>query len=209
MVIGIGWGTSLSEMVNNLPFLPMAGVQVVQVIGSVGGKSNPHVDGPGLASNLASKLNADYKILHSPLFLDSENTCKTLKAQKQINETLEAGYTSTVVLLGVGTVEVDPVFSSIYRSGFLSENEIMDVRRKGGVGNFCGAILDINGKVIDIEINRRSMAVDLYRLRNTGCKMVGIAAGERKSKAIESVLNGEWLNVLVTDTTAVRPIFED
>jgi len=209
MVVGIGWGTSLSEMVNSLPFLPLSGVRVVQVIGSVGGKSNPHVDGPGLAANLASKINADYQILHSPLFLDSENACKTLKAQKQITETINAGYESNAVLLGIGTVEVDPLYSSIYRSGFMSEEEILDVRKRGGLVNFCGVILDHQGQVMDIEVNHRTMAADLNRLRSNGCKLIGIAAGEKKSSAIESVLNGNWLNVLITDNAAVHPILSN
>ncbi len=208
MVIGIGWGTSLTETVNHLPYLPLTGMQVVQVIGSVGGRSDPQVDGPGVASNLASRMSAAYHILHSPLLLDSELACKTLKSQKQIAQTLDTGVNSDMVLLGVGTIEVDPYYSSIYRSGFMSENDIMDVQRLGGVSNFCGLMLDQNGQVLDSEINRRMMAVDLKQLRNRCGKIVGIAGSEKKSRAIQSVLNGKWLDVLITDTAAVHPILD-
>ena len=56
MVIGIGWGTSLAETVNNLPFLPLNDMRVIQVLGSVGGRSDPQVDGPGVASTMASRV---------------------------------------------------------------------------------------------------------------------------------------------------------
>jgi DNA-binding transcriptional regulator LsrR (DeoR family) len=207
-VVGIGWGTSISEIVRYLPYMPLTGVHVVQVIGAVGGQSNPHVDGPGVATNFANKINADYHILHSPLFMDSDAACKTLKQQIQIAETLDKGVNANLALLGIGTIEVDPLYSSIYRSGFMSEGEVLEVKEKGGVGNFCGAILDGNGKILDHSINHRTMAVDLVRLREN-CKMiVGVAAGEKKHKAIESVLNGNWLDVLITDSAAIHPILE-
>ncbi|MDK2981535.1 MAG: deoxyribonucleoside regulator [Chloroflexota bacterium] len=207
-VVGIGWGTSISELVRFLPYMPLRDVLVVQVIGAVGGQSNPHVDGPGVAANFATKLNADYNILHSPLFLDNDDACRTLKQQKQIAETLDKGVNANIALLGIGTIEVDPLYSSIYRSGFMSEQEVLEVKQKGGVGNFCGVILDDAGRILDHSINYRTMAVDLKRLRDN-CKMVvGVAAGERKCKAIESVLKGNWLDVLVTDSAAIHPILD-
>ena len=208
MVIGIGWGTSLSETVKSLPYLSLSDVHVIQVLGSVGGRSDPHVDGPGVAANFASRLNAEYHILHSPLFLDNEDACETLKAQKQIAETLEEGIHSDMALLGIGTVEVDPLMSSIFRSGFMTEEDIMEVKDLGGVGNFCGLMLDENGQVLDSEVNRRIMAVDLKELRENCGQIVGIAGGMKKSRAIESVLNGKWLDVLITDTAAVHPILQ-
>ena len=208
MVVGIGWGTSISEIVRYMPYMPLDGVQVVQVIGAVGGQSNPHVDGPGVAANFANKVNADYHILHSPLFMDSDAACRTLKQQKQIAETLDKGVNANLALLGIGTIEVDPLYSSIFRSGFMSEQEVLEVKEKGGVGNFCGMILDKDGKILDHSINYRTMAVDLVKLRENCKVIVGVAAGEKKHKAIESVLNGNWLDVLITDSAAIHPILE-
>ena len=208
MVIGIGWGTSLSETVKSLPYLSLSDVRVIQVLGAVGGRSDPHVDGPGVAANFASRLNAEYHVLHSPLFLDNEEACQTLKSQKQIASILEEGTHSDMALLGVGTVEIDPLISSVYRSGFMSEEDILEVKRLGGVSNFCGLMLDRNGQVLNSEVNHRIMAVDLKELRANCGKIIGIAGGEQKSQAIESVLNGKWLDVLITDTAAVHPILQ-
>lgn len=208
ITIGIGWGISISEVARYLSPMELENVKVVQVLGSVGGRSDPHVDGPGVAANFASKLNARYHILHAPLFLDTEDACTTLKNQKQIAETLDEGIHCDIALLGIGTVEIDPLYSSIFRSGFLAEEEIRGAMRQGGLGNFCGMILDKDGKILDNEISSRTMAVDLLRLRENCGMVVGIAAGEKKSGAIESVLNGNWLDVLITDSAAVRPILQ-
>ena len=206
MVIGIGWGTSLFELVNALPFLHMSNIQVVQVIGALGGKSDGRVDGPDLAALLASKLNASHKFLHSPLFLDSENACRSMKDQKQIKSTLELGYLSDIVLLGIGTIDADRLYSSIFRSGFVDEQDVESIKAQGGVANFCGVILDENGNILDNDLNKRTMAVDIQRLRMNGCKIFGVAAGSQKSQAIKAVLNGNWLDILITDSSAVLPI---
>ena len=206
MVVGIGWGTSLYDLVNSLPDIPLSKVRVVQVIGASGGKGDARIDGPDLAAFLASKLNASHQFLHSPLFLDSEEACASLKSQKQIQDTLDLANQSDLVLLGIGTIEVDTKYSSIFRSGILKESEVLQIKNKGGIGNFCGLIIDEAGRIMDIDINRRVMAVDLHALKNNGRKMIGVAAGSGKSQAIKAVLAGEWLDVLITDQSAVDSI---
>ena len=206
MVVGIGWGTSLYDLVNSMPNLPLSKVRVVQVIGASGSKGDARIDGPDLAAFLANKLNASHQFLHSPLFLDTDKACKSMKSQKQIRDTLNLANQSDIVLLGVGTIDVDPKYSSIFRSGFLDEDEVFQVKNKGGIGHICGVIIDEKGNVMDIDINRRVMAVDLHTLRSNCRKIVGVAAGNRKSQAIDAVLSGGWLDVLITDQSAVKSI---
>ena len=206
MVIGIGWGTSVYEVVNSLPYIPLKDVSVVQVIGAIGSKSDTKIDGPEIASFFASKLDASYQSLHSPLYLNSKKACDSLKSQKQILDTFKLAYKSDMVLLGVGTIDVDSRFSSLFRSGFINEREVNEIKRKGGVCNFCGIILDEKGSIMDIDMNHRSMAVDIKSLKNNKCKVIGIAAGYEKREAIRAILNGGWLDILVTDQNAIFPI---
>jgi DNA-binding transcriptional regulator LsrR (DeoR family) len=76
----------------------------------------------------------------------------------------------------------------------------------GGIGNICGLIIDEVGRIMDIDINHRVMAVDLKTLKNESRKIIGVAAGSRKSQAIKAVLTGGWLDVLITDQSAVNSI---
>jgi DNA-binding transcriptional regulator LsrR (DeoR family) len=204
MVVGIGWGTSLYELVSALPSMPYSNISVVQVIGASGSKSDARIDGPDLAAFLASKLNATHQFLHSPLLLDSEAAKNSLGSQKQIQDTLNLANQADMVLLGIGTIEVDPQFSSIYRSGFVNESDVREIKHKGGIGNFCGVIVDESGSILDIDINHRVMAVDLEKLRSDGRKIIGVASGRRKSCAIQAILSGGWLDVLITDKSAVE-----
>lgn len=204
MVIGIGWGMSLYELVNALPFISLTGTQVVQIIGASGSKSDTKIDGPDLAASLAMKLNAEHQFLHSPLLLDSEEACRTLKSQKQIKDTLNLAKQADLVLLGIGTIDIDPRYSSIFMAGYLGKNEILDIQNKGAVAHFCGLIIDQDGKIMDLDINHRIMSVDLPELKKNNRKIVGVAAGIKKSSAVLSVLKGGWLDVLITDQEAVN-----
>jgi DNA-binding transcriptional regulator LsrR (DeoR family) len=204
MVVGIGWGTSLHALVNALPDLDHSNIRVVQVIGALGSKSDARIDGPDLAASLAGKLNADHQFLHSPCFLDSPEACLSLRSQKQIRDTLDLAYQADLILLGIGTIDVDPRFSSLYRTGLLSQAEILKIQKNGGVSNFCGVMVGENGEILELDINRRVLAVDLHELKKHKRRMIGIASGGRKSGAILAVLKGGWLDVLITNQAAVK-----
>ena len=206
MVIGIGWGTAIFEVVNSLPYLPLEDVRIVQVLGAIGSKGNTQIDGPEITSFFVNKLNANYQYLNSPLFLDSKDACLSLKSQKQILDTFNLAYQSDYVLLGIGTIDADPHFSSLFRSGFINEKEVLEIKEKGGVCNLCGAIYDENGKFLDIDINHRTMAVDLVKLKEGKPKIIGIVAGEKKCEAVKGALNGGWIDILFTDQTALCSI---
>ena len=206
MVVGIGWGASLFGMVNSMSDLPLSGVRVVQVVGASGRKSDSRIDGPDLAAFLASKLNASHQFLHSPLYLDSRVACDTLKSQEQIKDTFTLAYQSDLVLLGVGTIDVNLEYFSLYRTGFLNKDDVDQIKKMGGIGNICNLIIDEKGCILDVDINHRVMAVDLQALKNNGRKIIGIAAGSRKSQAIKAVLAGGWLDVLITNQSAVNSI---
>jgi deoxyribonucleoside regulator len=205
--IGIGWGTSIYETINVLPHLQFSGVQIVQVIGAIGGKSDPRIDGPELAAQLAGKLNGSHHYLHSPLILEDETIKNALMNQQQISETLEMGYQTDVTLLGIGTVETDRRGSSLLRTGYLNIEDVKEIQKQGGVANFCGYILDEMGNVLDIDINQRIMAISLERLRRMHSHVIAVAGGRKKSRAIEAVIKRNLIDTLISDSEAIAPLF--
>ena len=128
MIVGIGWGTSLFEMVNALPHMPFSDISVVQVIGASGSKSDTRIDGPDLAAFLASKLNASHQFLHAPLFLDSVAAKNSLISQKQIQDTLNVANQVNMALLGIGTVK-SSAGSSIYAQDVTAGQPAVEIWR--------------------------------------------------------------------------------
>jgi DNA-binding transcriptional regulator LsrR (DeoR family) len=79
------------------------------------------------------------------------------------------------------------------------------VRQAGAVGDICGLHYDIDGQVLDIDLNRRVMGVSLEKLTEMGC-VIGVAGSIRKAPAILGALRAGYINVLFTDERAALEV---
>lgn len=116
--------------------------------------------------------------------------------EQRISETLELAKRADVALVGIGSV--DPSVSSLIRAGYMDEEELAVIRRRGAVGDICARQFDIQGRILDIEFNRRVVRIDIESLKHIDC-VIGVAGGMLKAPAILGALRGEYIDVLVTD----------
>ena len=203
-VVDISWGRSVYEIIDALPYKVVKNAKVVQAIGASGVKSDPKIDGFELARLMAEKMNATYYLLNAPLAVDSAHTRAILMNLDSIRRTLDLAYHATLAIFGIGSITLDKDISSVYRTGFLSEEEIHIVAAEGAVANVCAWAINEQGEVLDCDINQRMIAADFYTLRDSATRIIGVAAGERKAQAIRAVLNSKFLDVLITDSTAAE-----
>jgi DNA-binding transcriptional regulator LsrR (DeoR family) len=85
-----------------------------------------------------------------------------------------------------------------------SAQELDLLRLKGAVGDICLHFLDAHGTPLQTPLNERVIGIDLFQLRKVK-RAVGVAGGARKVAAIRGVLEGKWINILITDRfTAAR-----
>lgn len=200
--IVVGWGAALHSVVRAMPGLPLEGVMVLQVMGSVG-DGDPNVDGSDLARTLASKLNGDFRYLAAPVIVSSEETARSLLADRTIANTLSLAREAEVALTGIGSI--DTRLSGLLRAGYFDDQHLAELRNAGVVGDLMGYLLDADGRVLDIEDNRRVVALhpdDLKRVQT----VIGVAGGVAKAAAILAVLRAGYLDVLVTDSVAAREV---
>ncbi len=203
-VVDISWGLSVYEIINALPYNPVKNSKIVQVIGASGVKSNPKVDGFELARLMAEKMHSTYYFLNAPLVVDSPESRAVIMNLESIKRTLDLAYHATLGIFGIGNITLDKDISSVYRTGFLSEEEIRVVASEGAVANVCAWAINELGEVIDCDVNRRMIAADFATLRDSTTRIIGVAAGERKARAIQAVLRSKFLDVLITDSTAAE-----
>ncbi len=204
MLIGIGWGTSLFQMVEQLTKQYVPGMAVVQLHGGLGSR-NLTVDGYVLARALAAKLNAATYLIEAPLVVRSKELKELLIKEPNIAESLALGEKADVTFLGIGTSNLDQ--SALYRAGLLDEAESLRLFNEGAVGMICGKFYDRNGRLLDSEVNDRIIGFDLEKLQKLPL-VIGVAAGERKADAILGALRGGYINALITDEKAASLIFE-
>ena len=203
-IVGISWGSGLYQMVNALRPASYPDAEVVQLVGAVGTERSSAM-GPLLAPLLADRLGAPCRYLHAPMLTESEVGRTTLLQDRSIRETLEVAARAAVALVGIGTTA--PERYNPARHGYVSLDELEEVRAAGAVGLIVGEHYDIHGQVLDIPINRRVVGVSPANLKRIPIVM-GIGGDAIKGEAILGALRGEWINVLITDEAAARRVLQ-
>ncbi len=201
-IIGISWGRALRQMINFLGHISMPETVIVQLIGASGTES-VLIDGPKLAQNLSEKLGCTAKYMHSPLIVENESVRTSLMQDRMISSTVELASKADLALVGIGATEKG--IYSLSKTGYVSDSEVKELKQAGVVGDICAQHFDINGKVLDIPLNRRTIGINLKQLSKIKT-VVGVAADPRKSKAILGALRGGYLDVLITDFHVARDV---
>lgn len=205
-VVGLSWGTAVYEVANALRPRRLPGTDVVQMIGGIG-RGDPQIDGPGVAMQVARTVGGRYHTLNAPHVATDHAMRQALLAMPAIQDILQLALRASFAVVGIGSLEAER--SSLLRAGYLSRGELAAIRATGAVGDICGTHFDSGGRILDIEINRRVIGIDLYQLRQTTCQVIGVAGGRLKSPAIGGALRGGLVNVLVTDSSAAERILAD
>lgn len=193
--IAVGWGTAIYELTRAMPKVPLRDAVVVQMIGAIGA-GDPMLDGPECARWLAQKLGASSRYVHAPVLVESETVARALVQERSIVETLSLVEGADVALTGIGTI--DPALSSLRRAGFLDDSQLKELREAGAVGDILAYQLDAWGRILDIPLNRRVIAIDLEVLRRVPTA-IAVAGGLVKAPIILAALRGRYVNVLITD----------
>jgi deoxyribonucleoside regulator len=198
--LGISWGAAIHSTVRALRPDRRLPITVVQIVGAVG-EGDPLIDGPELARLLASVYGGEYRHLHAPLIVEDAHTREILLGEPRIRETLRLARRADVALVGIGAPQT--AVYSLLRAGYLDRKALAQLRAQGVVGDVCARHYDAQGSLLDIELNRRVVGIELEALHGIE-QVIGVAGGEAKAEAILGALRGGHVNVLVTDDAAAR-----
>ena len=202
MRVGIGWGTSLYQMVHHMKPLEVVDVSVVQLMGGLGA-NNPQYDGSDLARELSKLLKARYYSFQCPVLVKSKEVKEIFVNELGIKEALSR--TESLDIAFVGLSSNDPDKSALVKSGFLTVAKADRIMKAGAVGHICGYSFDSQGKMLDLSINRRIIGIEFNSLLKIPSR-VGIACGAEKAIAIKAALEAGLVNTLITDEAAVLRI---
>ena len=200
--IGIAWGTGAYAAANALSVNQEKQIDVVQLLGSVGAP-NPLIDGPDLARMLASKLGGRHFYLHAPVLVEQNGLRDMLYRESAVRDALARIDDLAAAVTGIGTVQ--PEASSFLRTGHLTVAELEALQAQGIVGETCGRFFDQNGRSDGYEINEHVVGIELDALQKIP-RVVAVAHGLPKVKAILGALRGKLMTVLCTDDVTAQAI---
>lgn len=204
MTLGISWNTGVYQVVNALQAASQRKVTVVQLTGAVG-SINPLLDGPDLTRWLAQTLGGQYRYLPAPLLVESAATRDALLKERSIRETMELFEKMDIALVGIGSLT--PALSGLLKAGYITEAELREMIRLGGVGDICTYHYDLHGNILPLELHNRIIGVSLETLRRTPW-VIGVGGSLDKAAAVLGALRLGVLDCLVTDDIAARAVLK-
>ncbi|NJN92903.1 MAG: sugar-binding transcriptional regulator [Anaerolineales bacterium] len=201
MILGISWNTGVYQVVNALRAARQKKVTVVQLTGAVG-SINPLIDGPDLTRWLAQTLGGQYKYLPAPLLVESPATREALLQDRSIRESMALLDQMDMALIGIGSLS--PALSSLLLADYITEAELREIIRQGGVGDICSHHFDLRGQILPLELHQRLIGVSLDTLKKTPY-VIGVGGGIDKASAVLGALRLGVIDCLITDEIAARP----
>jgi len=203
--IAVSWGSTLYEMIKQIEAQANPNLEIIQLIGATGQEHNPN-DGPIIARNLAERLGAHLYPLHAPLVVESEHVAKALMKDKVIYQTLNRAIEADIAFVGIGSLEYKK--NSLVKAGYLTEKELNEIRKAGAVGDICAQFYNIQGQILDIDINRRIIGLPIKKLQS-GPTVIAASFGQDKVNGILGALRGRLINGLITDYETAEKIIEN
>lgn len=192
MTIGLGWGITLKEFVDQFERMNCEDVSVVSLVGSLTRRSS--VLRYEATTALAAKLNAECLYLPAPIVCDSAEAQKLFTDQPIFREISARAVQADIAIVSIGGLDS----STVRRVGLVSDDDFNSVREKGAIGNFLGFFIDDNAQVIKHTINERIVGISVDEFKAISRRFM-LSAGENKVPALAAVLEKGFVTDLVTD----------
>jgi deoxyribonucleoside regulator len=203
--IGVGWGTTTFELINQLEPLEIRSATIVQITGG-NKRLSVQFDCHEVTRRLAQKLSADPVLLHAPGVVDKKETRELLMRESAIVETFRYFDKLDIVIVGIGAI-VPKVNSMLVGSGYVSDAELKLLKRSGAVGDVFSYFINDKGEIVQTEIYDRSITIGVQHIRKVPTT-VGIATGAEKSRAVAAAIRGGFVNTLIVDSHLAQALLE-
>jgi DNA-binding transcriptional regulator LsrR (DeoR family) len=198
MKIGLGWGETLSRMLN---FLDEKSAPRLKVVSLLGGVMRARAANPAECAWQFSRVYmADCFMLAAPAIVDSRETKRALIERCGLGEVYELARALDAVVMGVGG---SSSFAAALGYGLVTQEEIAELHARGAIGNILYNFFDAEGCLVDHSINARVMSIPVESLRRAPVRIL-VAGGHDKPQAIAAACRLLQPTTLVTDEATAK-----
>ena len=208
VVVGVAWGTTMSEVSAALPSRSVPGLTVVQLNGA----SDPVREGPSageVLSRMRLSLGARTISFPVPAFFDHVATREAMWSERSVKRVLSVVRRASLAVFGVGALDAlnGALPSQVYKGGHLTARDQAVLRRQNVVGDVCTVLLRADGSWRDVTLNARATGptpAQLARIPRRLC----VAAGTGKARALLAALRARTATDLVVDDATARAVLD-
>ncbi|MCT1356640.1 MULTISPECIES: sugar-binding transcriptional regulator [Rothia] len=205
-VLGLAWGSTITEFARHLSHRHMPDSVVVQLNGA-GNASRTGIPYTGAILDAVAEAYGS-RVVHFPVpaFFDYPETKQAMWRERSIRGVLEVQRGARVAVFGVGALH-GAVPSHVYSSGYLEERDYAAIARDRVVGDVCTVLLRENGTWADVELNRRATGPTPEQLARIPRRLC-VASGAHRVPALLGALRAGAITDLVIDEATARLLLE-
>lgn len=202
MVIGVGWGRTLTASLASFHPPHHSGIKVMSLLG--GSVETRFANPVEFSWRLAAALGAECYLYPAPLVVDSAETRRRLIQDCGLSQVYAMAETMDLAVVSVGDINRDS--TSLVRQLITPalHDELVDL---GCVGDVMCNFLDAEGATVAHPVNDRIMSIDLETLAKARHKLIA-TGGRSRAPAILAAIRRIGCNTLITDEAAARALLD-
>ncbi|MBE0477688.1 sugar-binding transcriptional regulator [Candidatus Aerophobetes bacterium] len=201
-LVGLGWGDTISYLAEYFESPKrQTSVRLVSLMGSLltDVATNPRI----LVEQIAYKLNVSSYLIWAPAITQDKKTAQAFKSEAWVRYVLQLASKADIILVSIGAFSPS---SSLFRMGFLNDNDYKRLKAKGAVSNILGQFFNIEGNLVNDEVHERVISVSLNILKEKSKIVIGVGGGPSKFEGVKGALTERYINVLVTDEETAQKL---
>ncbi|MGF7058166.1 sugar-binding transcriptional regulator [Brassicibacter mesophilus] len=199
-IIGIGRGSSVYGLVNNLSGNKHTGIETVPLAGGLGSIDSLYQVNE-TARKAAYSLGGICHYVYSPVYLGYKATKDAILSDPELKHTFDLWDELDWAVVGIGAIFQSN--NNYYRDLVLKAE--VETNQKV-VADLCINLIDPFGKPVSSQAT--VVAINLSQLRKAK-KVMAIASGTYKVQAILACIKGNWIDTLVTDEHTALSLIEN
>ncbi len=198
--VSIMAGLTINTISRYMKPIKQTDITYIPMVGGFGSKANWQANLN--ARNFGERTKSKYLQLNAPYIVQSKEAYDILVLEPEIKEVLDMAKSSSVAIVGIGQMQRN---STLVSSGLLSKEELKELHDKGVVGSIGTSFIDADGNEIPFSKGGQIIGITSNDLKKIP-RVIGIAFGKHKIKAITAALIGKWIDILITDKETAKAI---
>ena len=197
--LGMAWSSTVTRIAPYIdkPARPLK-MAVNELAGTFLGPDTPY----GVSWRVAEKLGVPLESLPVPVVVQNEAALSAIMQEDRIQLALTHAAEVDIALVGLGDVSPE---SSMIRTGYLTPDQMAEMRSRGAVGDVLMRFYDIEGHHVPNPYEARTISLQWEQILVIP-HIVVMACGKRKAEAILGALRAGMVKSLVTDVAAAEAV---
>jgi DNA-binding transcriptional regulator LsrR (DeoR family) len=175
-------------------------VAVCDLMGAMIGFSLPY----GPAADVARRIGGTFYPISAPIMALEGSEAEVYLADPNLKRSMQAAGEIQLAVVGIGDSSTQNI---LYRSGYITEETVNNMRRQGIVGEICMHFFNANGMRVESEIESRIISVPWNSLKRAKI-ITAVFSESHKVLPTLAALKTGVISILVTDDRTAKKILE-